>query len=1710
MTLVRPYRNAIAVQIDQMYRDCRYLDAYRATQPYWSRPSLAARLTVEELVLAARLAAKLGGSRESRILLREARKRSPQHPQVRFFGSDGEPSGEPPLNQLRDFVEDPDFGSEDPALDARWVAQHAQIFARYRDFESSTFWMTRARELNPVCPWLDLHQAHIWMEAGRWDDALPLVEAVYARQPGCTSAAHALIICYGYFNKLPKAAGLLLQWIQAGGQSLEILQLGLIYALHALERNSGGQVREQLLPLVQLARRLPHYAPLADRTTRRRNHAIQAELAKQLGDHGSLAFHAKHARSEHVDDLLAALKEKAKGRRILLKHPVIRQKHNTCMPASLATCLQTLGLKIDQDELARKLAYDGTNPWRVKRWAEENGLCFRPFLAHRDTFLQLLKRGIPSVATFVHPGMGHACTAVGFDTTTDSLLYHDPSGDFLGDIPLKSYLDQNGPIGPLCFAVIPEEMSNRVRDVVWHQARAAERLIEFWCHHEKGALAKCREIAEAAKSCDPESPLTRYQSVLCRQMAGHWSETRHQVRDLLETHPRSTSLQMLYLGTLQHDRNPTAYRAALRAIVEGLRLPELEAEVTIFPHTQFHAALAQQLAHSAKHQPSAARVIERGLRLQPHQADLCFALGQWLMRTQRNREALLPLRLAATLHLENDVFARGYAWACHKLGEKERALGFLAQRAEHLCAEAGGAGPWIEYIRAAEAFGRPDQALEILESSLERRPEDGTLWAFASGFLMQYGKREGAKRAWNATRRLATEEERLETGTLLHAHTGDHQRGLETAERWVALNPNHLGARRALIQFVGLTQGPDAAAALPARWHREQPEHRMLAQLYLEQLTESAATREDRLRLIEHLNERLAEQPGDDWALQVRAWTWFHLWQASSRADRADQEARLDAAVTEALHADPDHPNLTELQGAIALERGEPALAEQHLTRLLAHDPNNYAAFSHLYQIYASRDGGEREALLATIERAFYAAPHHFEPAEMVSLWMCELFGFPKAEAQVRRWLDTRPDDPMLAHAWINLHLREGAGLESLRRVKPTLQRMMDQHPQHTSFKLTLADFYLSGGKIDKALALYRHLTERNPSDTKMRASYAELLVKKGHLDDALVQWRKVVRLDPFAFDGYRATARIHLQRDQTMEALDVARKGAERIVHDLSAWEMVLDLLCQLNRTQEAEQLARELPDRVNDRAMGLMLLAETLKREQLAGQFDEVKAAYAAVLEQRPNHWPAIYEMVNCHCVERQFDSARDLLRQVKRRNPTQTLVEPMLALVDRVEGHNDRALDAMRRHLERTPADIWAWQLAVQWTREDNALEVGNDLLLYLNEDLFENVELGLIKLELEEILGFPAPRLVESWERLAKRFPSSEDLQRHRFDFCFRNGLARHAANALTDLAASIAPDDAEILIRHTQLACLEGNQDVLVDRLLAIGAPDVRISEDRLEYLFDQIDEHFLLRPALARVLEKVEAGTEVSPGFVGAVIGFSGSQNWWGVLAQVGRLLEPIARKEPWQYYLAMVLDALSDEHGPQIVLAWREANPDLRPETSVLWSVVSCAYMRMGQWDNLCIWLDAWQDCGDFPLSAQVEYLVGLRGLGLWHEIEPRARAILQSQPSDRSAAHTVVILMSALLVRGQDQAFLFEFLTWGSLVEQASEPWYSVLACFAALLDTQRVRDPNALNARFRLAAQEILEPQNPLRQVWRECMKRRLSLGRRITWSLTRKLA
>jgi tetratricopeptide (TPR) repeat protein len=415
--------------LQQLYDSNRFLDAFRQSSEYWKPSTSIRNLSVEELILGGRLAVRLGGWRLSRRLFRAAYERDPGNPRVRYFANHVRRRGSRLLDDLREFEANPDLCAEDPEMQAFWLASYAVTWAFLRDFTRAHQCLERAHRILCRDGWITSCESDVLGLEDRWNEALKRAELAWEINPGTPHAARSLSNSLLNLGRVQESAQRL-STVSEDCQSYEVVQLACWYQCALAETLDGDARRRALDDALVFAEHLPNLAPLADRNPCRFFSRIRLDIAALADDHAEMERWAEEMRIPFYRKILTNLRQNPKGRRIRLPFPRAIQKHEACLPTSLASALATVGVDLNPDVMAAEITFGGTVEWAAAEWLEQRGFAVRFFVVTTDTAANLIKNGIGFVMTFEGDDNAHAVAAVGLDEAFFPRINRSRSGSF--------------------------------------------------------------------------------------------------------------------------------------------------------------------------------------------------------------------------------------------------------------------------------------------------------------------------------------------------------------------------------------------------------------------------------------------------------------------------------------------------------------------------------------------------------------------------------------------------------------------------------------------------------------------------------------------------------------------------------------------------------------------------------------------------------------------------------------------------------------------------------------------------------------------------------------------------------------------------------------------------------------------------------------------------------------------------------------------------------------------------------------------------------------------------------------------------------------------------------------------------------------------------------------------------------------------------------
>lgn len=758
-------------------------------------------------ILAARLAYRLGAPRLAQGLVFDAHRRAPTHPEGISYYALLVHRRRGPWHALRWLRRARPEGPSNETT-ALLLALEARALAELRDFERAHERLERARELAPDETYVTCELAYVLEREDRVGDARAAVEGALALRPGYRPALAQLSHLHAASGDLERAYAVL--DVEHAEQSWELLSQR---AEHAFNLRRYEACARDLEASVRAARWI-------ERDLRRHLVARRAECEYLLGHHRRAAELARATETEFGAKFAEALDQLEDGapppRVELSAVPHVRQNHVTCAPASMASVAAYFGRAVDQDALAAEICYGGTPDHLQRAWVEREGWLVRQFdLTDFETARAILDRGIPILLATAAVTTSHLQVVIGYDAARRSFLVRDPSVPSLVELAADELLTAQAWYGPPAKVMIPKERASDLEGIELPAAALCDRRFAIQSALERhDAVTAAREL-DALEREAPEHRITIEARAMLARYRGDIDAQLACYDRLLELYP-GTATFVLHRGTLMRGRRSRAERLAYWRDYAHLS------------HVPLLAALAEELRHDGAHQPEAARLLRRALRLDPFDGFTHHVLADLeASRAAPPEETLESYRFAVCLTEHDEHFANAYYAEAREHGREEEALRLLERRVER--AGARSSGPARTLFAVHRDRGNVERGIEVLERIFEKRPEDGELALEIAHAHLDAGNVDAAERALDAAAGLpARPVDRAVAAARLLRVRGRLEEARERLEAAVREAPRRVDAVMDLVDVVRELEGPDAALACLERAVERAPDERAL------------------------------------------------------------------------------------------------------------------------------------------------------------------------------------------------------------------------------------------------------------------------------------------------------------------------------------------------------------------------------------------------------------------------------------------------------------------------------------------------------------------------------------------------------------------------------------------------------------------------------------------------------------------------------------------------------------------------------------------------------------------------------------------------------------------------------------------------------------------------------------------------------------------
>lgn len=1544
---------ATPIQTDELeaavslYEQGRYLQSYQSTLGWGSLDSWAG---TKATVFAGRLAVHLGASRLSNWLMRRAWRGDPTDPEAQYYFAYSLWRRRGPYYAWRWMHARPELRDDaGPDIRSSWYGLFGGIAAMLRDFDTADEWLRRASDTAPDSPWIQVCWSQSLEYEDRYDESLQAARRSLEIQPwyrpAVQSAAHLLTL----LDRDDEA----MQLMTDASDHLESSAVaGQLYGLQ-LELELYDAAGESLERFAELS-------PLADKHTAKWLAAQRSEIAYRQGDIEAAIRYAGDTDDEFFKAIAERLQDPARAEAKAVTLPVgfVRQHHVTCAPATLSAISRYWSMPADHLQVADEICYNGTSGHNERKWANENGWIPREFTVTESSAVALLDRGIPFTFTTVDPGNSHLQAVIGYDGRRGTLIVRDPfwrnSGEALADKILKRY----EAFGPRGMALVPAEKPEKLDGIelpdteLWDLIDALDGALI--AHRREEA----HEICDRLQTESADHALVHHARRRLAMYDGDPTENLAAVEKLLEINPEDQTLQLERLSCLRDFARRDERLETYRSICEKKET-----------HPIFWQQYAQELRVDARRHDDAVLLLRRAIRRWPTEGANYYILANIYWDQRRFDESLELYRFAACLADKEEQFARGYfsASTCRK--QTERALQFLRNRFDRFGSKSSLPGRTL--FSAYLQLDRTGEALEVVEQSLQLRPDDSDLLLFAAdaNLVCTTENMGRAEELMEQAKGKTPEGEWLRTAARLASADGRLTEALTHWQEVLRLQPLAIDAHRAVTHLLAETQDTSEALA-----HMEQaadrfPHHHPLHELWIEWLRdEPAEARELVIRRV------IAAHPDDAWVRRELALVLTDQRQFEEAWEQLDIAGQLE----------PTNPSFFVVRAHVLRAEERIDEAKQTLRRAVELSVDNDYAIAELIDLCETV--GERREVLGfvkdqLVEQVIFGdgllefqarARDTLEPTELLKL--------------LREALDARPD---LWHAWSAI-IGQLLDMDQLDEAWQHACQATERFPLLPRLWLDRATVCRARADSEAELESLETAYEINPDWGTVVRALCDVHDRRGDLDRSRQLLENAVGRSPLDISNRILLAETLWRLEERDEALECIHDAVQRDPGYERAWDLLDNWSDQLGCPERALEAARELTVRRAGEARSWLMLARLLDAPD---EMDERMAALDKAIELSPRCEDAYDMRAVSLAYAGRWDEAQEACRPSPWNDRPPIILRARSAWLEAEQGNLQGAIAGMREVVEDEPYFFEAWSRLADWNSQagDDAgyLEAAEMLVR-----LRPQYEVGYGYLGEARLLNKDREGAREAYQRAVELNPAYEFAGNGLFDLQFEDGDLRAATETMSTLGAlSGSPF---VTAREAQLAARRVLRDDACDALKRVAAMPcespwpISAAVEALEAAgWDDA-----ARQTLEELLFDEETHIEVGPQWVRLCT----ARRNWECAERLPKLCErgEIGLRATYSY-----VEALLQSGDAAKLKRFVRKNEDWLRERTFTWGSVGYGLTGLRDYRLAAQWQSDWRNREDIEAWMLVNVAEGLRATGRGDEAVEAGRLALSMPPA-------------------------------------------------------------------------------------------------------------
>lgn len=1629
--------------IETLYDQNRFVDAYQLCSAYFEDISKANGLAIRNIILLGRLARRLGGFDLHNQIFDIARDVAPDNPIVRHFAGRTKNAHNHILRHLQE-VEKMSVDAFDTDADrASWLGSTACLYALIRDFDTAHRHLDQAFSLETERAWIHCCRAEVLCMEDRWEDALKPVEMAWEMSPGMPQATITMGRILAKKDGVRLAAGRLRE-IAWQTQSYESMATILWYLCADAERRSGAEAREMAMEAQALSGRLDTIAPLKDDHFASTVAIIQTEIAWLLRDFDTMRTLDAAVEHPFYEAVLKHIETAPSMDVTVARHTPVYQKHNTCLPASVATVLSRFDRHIDVDALSDELTFSGTALWRVIDWLVERDYTAVPFIADRDISLQLLDNGLPFVLCVKSVSLYHAMAAIGVDKAAGVLLVHDPSQSRMEKYLLSELGKTEVPFGLEALAIAPKEESQILSLIPKTASAPYAAYLDYqrtvMTKGNNAGLAVIKKLGDAY----PGHPfLTRLESIHSGRRGMAAPAIKRQLK-LLREYKDCEHVRQELLNSLYHTENTHLIRKVLAQLVLKKRMPGFSAaQKWQYVPAEYVAQFATYGAMMELGETSVDKLLWEAIEREPVHAGCHHALGDYHSMKENIPASLLPYRCAAMLDLENHHYARAYLNALAKVRRLDEGKAFLERRTEKLGSSLGGGEVWITLIEACEDYGFPVEATDAMNRALAARPEDPFLLHWAVKFWSRMGDGQNSSDCLDALKQSGNMLLYHSAATAYHRMRGQWRRAFRHCKKWLSEEPRNPITLREYLDLYATSEGRYAALNLAEKWWGRNKGNDEIELVFLDRLKEL----HENDRQLDILRSRIKRNPYDVWAHRELGFLLIQVIDIGEHRDMAAIGQELESTIATCKRLAPDDAVISALEADWANYQGERDRAVTLYKKAIAQDPAYGYAYQSIWSLSSHQPEEERMDLFKSLEKTMLLTTDFLYLAETLLTMAAESFGSAEAHRIADRWLERYPKDPEVSKAKVVLLLDYGQGRTDAEKAVTLLQSYIERFPYEPTLKYMLSRAYRILQDDTNWVKTSHAIVKQFPLSSIQRRQLSEYFQHNDDFGKAIEILRRGIYVRPLDAWLRHDLIALLFQRGENEEAKELLQESFSKIPEDITFRIRMVDLLFDHGEDALAVDVARLGTEVYPDGAALWKHYGDAVWRSSLTSDMTAVEEIYLKALEFNSRFQDAADRLAQLYTNQNRFDEARSVIAEQVPHHVEKGALLTRLAWIERQAGDKMKATKQLVKVVEEWPTERWPWLLLIEWIEADENWLLAKSTLKNVHPVMDEDPDFVSDKLYLLHRAGEVDTQA--EWETLLHNFPEHEKAYCLRFDILLDAGELDDAEQILDSIESRL-PNSPYLMARRVALNTDRQEFEKAVEAAMKLFQLRYDVGRWCQGTVLKSFKDYHQMPLLIGTAIGEWEKGTYIEPNCFRHIIGLVHviwkTEMWFPLLGKLfGRQPEVInrlrqlldvamERDDQRGSYTATILGRLDDFNQRKYLIDFAQQHTQLAQSKTALWQIIGYAYVTGStrEIEKARQWLAPWRQhdgCEMWIVSNLIIAIEHSRKLRLQQKMEQillDAGDGLRSLPPDNLLQFVASKYCEAALRTGRAEDFL------------------------------------------------------------------------------------